>query len=609
MKKIAILLLSACFFFSAPVLAIEPLLSGNMQATQGPEYKPGELLVKYKASVRAAATEFYRNTLGITRLRAFKRIGVQHVKLPKDMNVEQALAIYSNDPDVEYAEPNYRYYATATPNDTDYSKLWGLHNTGQLVNGTSGTADADMDVPEAWDMITGGSGVVIAVIDSGVDYNHPDLAANTWTNPGESLTGTDSDGNGYVDDVRGWDFVDDDNDPMDYNDHGTHVAGTIAAVGNNGTGITGVCWNAKIMPLRGLDTLGSGWSDDLIAAIEYANNNGADVINNSWGGGGFSQFTRDAIAASPAVVVCAAGNNGADNDASPHYPSSYDCANIIAVAATDQNDALASFSNYGATSVDVAAPGVNIYSASPARQIVWSDTFDDGTISPWTTGGTPDTWALTSSVYYSPSYSLADSPGGNYVNNANNWAMVDTVVDFSSYEGTKLEYYFNGISESYFDYLHVETSTDGSVWTDHYQFSGSTGGSWFYWYPADLKTHEGNSSLYIRYRLTSDTSFAYDGWYVDDVKVTAHSSDTGDSGYQFMNGTSMATPNVAGVAALLKAYNPGLTNLQIKAAIENTVDAKGSLSGIVGTGGRVNAYEALLNIECDEEDKFEGVPQ
>jgi len=521
MKKIAILFLSVCFLFVSPALALDKVLSTKAKVQEGAEYVPGELLVKYKPSVRAAAAKFYQDTLGISTVKTFDFIGVHHVKLPGDMSVEQALLIYKNDPDVEYAEPNYIVHATATTPDDLVSNLWGLHNTGQTVNSTAGTNDCDIDAPEAWDFTTGYSGVIVAVIDSGVDYNHPDLAANIWSNPGETPgNSTDDDSNGYVDDVRGWDWVDGDNDPMDYNDHGTHCAGTIAAVGNNSTGITGVCWKAKIMPLRFLNTLGSGLTSDAISAIQYANQMGAHVISNSWGSYTYTQAVKDAIDASSAVVVCAAGNDTNDNDGGTHhYPSDYTSSNIISVAATDQNDGLASFSNYGATSVDVGAPGVNIYSGSPARQTVWSDNFDDGGLSPWTTGGSSGgPFGLTTSKSYSASYSLADSPSGNYANSDDHYAQVLATGSFSSYVGTKLEYYINGISESNYDFLYVYTSTDGSTWTQHYQLHGTSSGNWYNYWPADTKAHEGNSNLYVRYRFTSDGTNVYDGWYVDESR-------------------------------------------------------------------------------------------
>jgi subtilisin family serine protease len=594
MKKPALLLSVAFLILIYPLLAVASAAESKPSKPRGPAYVPGELLVKYRPSMGAAAAGYYRTHWGVSNIRTFKSTGVQHVKLPRDMTVEEALEVFRTDPDVLYAEPNYYWHLATTPDDTHFDQLWGLHNTGQSINGTNGTADADIDAPEAWNISTGSSNVVIAVIDSGVDYNHPDLPANIWINSGEIAgNGIDDDGNGYIDDTRGWDWVDDDNDPMDYNDHGTHVAGTIAAVGNNATGVTGVCWSAKIMVLRAFDTLGSGTTALEIEAIEYANAKGAHIINNSWGGTGFSSFLKDAIDASSAVVVCAAGNEGTNNDSTPFYPASFTSTNIIAVAATDQNDNRASFSNYGATSVDVAAPGVNIYSGSPARKNIFRDDFDDGTLIPWTTDGSGGPFGLTTSQYISAYYSLADSPLGNYANNDNHWAQVHASSDFSSYVGTKLEYYFKGSSETYFDYLHVETSTDGSDWTDHYQFSGSTGENWIGYYPADTKGHEGASDLYIRYRFTSDVSNIDEGWHVDDVALTAWSPDTNDAGYQRMNGTSMAAPHVSGVAALIKACNPSLTNTEIKAAIENNVDSKLSLDGKVATGGRLNAYKAL----------------
>jgi len=602
MKRLSILILLAICFLATPVLAFELDSISSGQPSKGPAYVPGELLVKYRPSIRAAATEYYRTQWGITTLKIFRTIGVQRLKLPKELTVEEALEIYKDDRDVEYAEPNYYRYATATPNDTGFGQLWGLHNTGQSVNGASGNADADIDAPEAWDITTGSSDVIVAVIDSGSDYNHPDLSANIWTNSNEIAgNGIDDDGNGYIDDIRGWDFVDDDNDPVDSNDHGSHVAGTIAAVGNNSTGVTGVCWTAKIMVLRFLNTFGLGTTSNSISAIEYANAKGAHVINNSWGGGGFSQALKDAIDASSAVVVCAAGNDGTDNDSTPHYPSSYDSSNIIAVTATDQNDNLASFSNYGATSVDVAAPGTNIYSSKPGRQTVWSDNFDDGSISDWTTGGTNNTWNTTNSLSYSASYSLTDSPGADYQNNTDSWARAP-VLDLSSYSVAKLEFKLNGISESGYDGLLVQTSTDLSTWTVqniligstvYSGISGTTSGDWLSAY-VDLGAYDGESTTYIRFRFVSDGFITYDGWYIDDVTVTAASSSYDGTEYQYLDGTSMAAPHVSGVAALIKAQTPSLTNTEIKAAIENSVDSKTSLSARVATGGRVNAHNSLV---------------
>ncbi len=604
MKKLYILIMLATCFLVAPVLAFELDSISSDQPNKGPAYVPGELLVKYRPSIRAAATELYRTQWGIRTLQTFRTIGILHVKLPKGLTVEEAMDIYRDDPDVEYAEPNYYRYAMATPDDAYFDRLWGLHNTGQDVNGTGGTADADMDAPEAWEITTGSNSVVVAVIDSGVDYNHPDLSANIWTNPDETAgNGIDDDGNGYVDDVRGWDFVDDDNSPDDSNGHGTHVAGTIAAVGNNSTGVTGVSWAAEIMVLRFLNAFGLGTIADEISAIEYANAKGAHVINSSMGGAGFSQAEKDAIDASSALVVCAAGNEGSDNDSTPSYPASYTSSNIITVAATDQDDNLASFSNYGATSVDVAAPGINIYSIKPSRETAWSNNFDDGDASDWLTGGT-SFWGF-SLISFSGSYSLADSPGGNYQNNTSSWLKAH-LLDLSSHTGAKLEFKLNGSSESLYDFLYVQASTNGADWTnqdvmvDSQILSGISGTTSGFWLDAsaDLGAYDGNSTFFIRFLFTSDNTVPDDGWYIDDVAIKVASSTYDGTEYQYLQGTSMAAPHVSGLAALIHAQKPSLTNTEIKAAIENTVDIKSSLSGKVATGGRINAYSALASLDA-----------
>ncbi|MCP3942795.1 MAG: S8 family serine peptidase [Desulfobacteraceae bacterium] len=248
------------------------------------------------------------------------------------------------------------YKINATPNDSYWSSLWGLHQSN----------DADIDAPEAWD-ISKGNDVVIAVIDTGVDYNHPDLVQNMWTNSGE-IPGNniDDDNNGFIDDVYGWDFANGDGNPIDGHNHGTHVAGTIAAKGNNNLGVVGVNWNARIMALKGLSDGGSGYISNLANCLIYAVDNGAKISNNSWGGGGYSQAMNNALNYAKNnghLFIAAAGNDyGNNNDSSPHYPSSYSHDNIIAVAATNQSDNLASFSNYGANSVDIAALGVSILS-------------------------------------------------------------------------------------------------------------------------------------------------------------------------------------------------------------------------------------------------------
>lgn len=309
------------------------------------------------------------------------------LQLPEGVSAPEMQQIMSHDPRVSYAELNQIYYlpqgeessqdpsggmlladaqpkalAQKIPNDLS-ANLWGMHNTGQ----SNGTANADINAPEAWNLSVGRSdGAPTAVIDTGVDYRHEDLAANMWVNSGEIPgDGIDNDGDGYVDNIYGINAYDGTGDPMDGHSHGTHVAGTIAAVGDNGKGVVGVNHKARIMAIKIFNDKGQTNSAAIIRGINFATSHGARVTNNSWGGGAFSQAIMDAFTACPALHIMAAGNESTDNDATPHYPSSYDLANNIAVAASDRNDRMARFSCYGATSVDIAAPGKDIYSTVP----------------------------------------------------------------------------------------------------------------------------------------------------------------------------------------------------------------------------------------------------
>ena len=347
--------------------------SENTQ-NQEPEAVANQVIVKFNPGIRSADISTLQASLGASVLETTNTSGVQLWSIRGD--ADAAIAAHRNNPAIEYIEPNYIVQTTAIPDDPDFDQHWGLNNTGQ----TGGTPDADIDAAEAWDITTGSSDVVVGVIDTGVDYTHPDLVDNIWTNPGEIAgDGIDNDGNGYVDDVHGYDFINNDGDPFDDNGHGTHVSGTIAARGNNGTGATGVNWSAQIMGLKFLDAGGSGTTFAAIQAIEYATmmktqyGVNINLTNNSWGGGGFSQALSDAIEAAgdaDQLFIAAAGNGGFDgigddNDLTPHYPSNYDLDNIISVAATDDNDNKSGFSNFGETSTDLGAPGSNIWSTLP----------------------------------------------------------------------------------------------------------------------------------------------------------------------------------------------------------------------------------------------------
>jgi len=420
------------------------------------------VIVQYKMNVVSAlgsvepVSENVNAAIGASVIKNDSELGIsglEVVELSGNISVADAITQYEQNPLIEYAEPDYILHiidpvevnvsdqttttqevssesnsasSSIIPNDTYFYRLYGMHNTGQAFYGSlSGTADDDVDAPEAWSYTTGSSNVIVAVVDSGVQTDHPDLSGNVLT---------------------GYNFITDTEGQTDDNGHGTHCAGTIGAIGNNGKGVAGVCWNVTILPCKFLDSSGSGYTSDAIEAINYARDEGASIISNSWGGDYYSSSLKSAIENSGALVVCAAGNDGVNTDYIPQYPSAYDSSNIISVAATDWNDDLADFSNYGNYTVDVGAPGYYIYST----------------------------------------------------------------------------------------------------------LKGST--------------------------------------------------------YGFKSGTSMATPMVSGIAALVKSANSSITVPDLKSAIMNTVETKSSLTGKCVTGGRVNAYLAVKSVSPALQAMFYGVP-
>jgi subtilisin family serine protease len=364
-------LIAVIFLFT-----IQSILYGQedpnlVRAQQHASYVEGEILVKYKETVTARIMSNSWQQWGVAVVKDYHDLNLRKCTV-SPANMEQAIAGFKSDPAVEYAEPNYIVHVLETvPNDSRFGEQWALRNTGQ----TGGSSDADIDAGEAWDVQKGSASVLVGIIDTGIDYNHPDLQANIWKNPGESgngreTNGIDDDGNGFVDDWRGWDFANNDNDPFDDNRHGTHVAGTIGAVTGNGTGVAGINWNVGLIGLKFLTASGSGSTSDAIEAILYAIQMNIPVLNNSWGGGGFSQALADAIdAANQAGIlfVAAAGNESKNTDTNANYPSNYTSENIISVASTDHSDVLSSFSNYGIVTVDLAAPGSAILSTVPGN--------------------------------------------------------------------------------------------------------------------------------------------------------------------------------------------------------------------------------------------------
>ena len=553
-------------------------------------FVPGELLVKFKSGVPAAdrAAALRAHGARVDRALALQNLFV--AKLDAGRGVRAAAAALGRRDDVEYAEPNWILRSLATPNDPRFTDgdLWGLHQAN----------DVDIDAPEAWNVTTGSANIVVGVVDTGVAWQHPDLAANIWTNPDEIAgNGVDDDANGKVDDVRGWDFLNGDNDPYDDNEHGTHVAGTIGAVGNNGVGVVGVNWNVKIMPLKFLGADGNGTTSAAVEAIIYARDEGAKVVNNSWGGGPFSQPLQDAFANSPNVLfVNAAGNGGAEgvgdnNDSVPTYPCNNPVANIICVAAIDKTDALASFSNFGATQVDIGAPGVEILSTVPGfGPPNLFETWETDIAGRWTPGGTPNTWARTTAAKVSGTWSATDSPAGNYPNLSENWIQTGP-INLVAQTNCVLSYALRlGVHAS--DVFFVDASADGTNWTMIDGWVGTTSGAFFR--PVVALGGFSGSNVFLRFGVASDEALTGDGAYVDDVQVSC--AEPTAANYDVFQGTSMASPHVAGVAALALAKNESATVAQVKAAILNSADPTPSLNGKVVTGGRVDAIGTLALI-------------
>lgn len=365
----------------------------SARAQVGINAVPGELLIKIKPNATPLAVRDMLTRMQAQALERVDNYGWIRVRVPTRQINEQILQHVRQFPQVQAVEPNFIVQAIGIPNDPSFKSLWGLHNTGQ----TGGTAGADIDAPEGWDKFTpAGNRVVVAVIDTGVDYTHPDLNSRIWVNADEVAgNGVDDDRNGFVDDVRGWDFVNNDSDPMDDHNHGTHVSGTIAATFNNGVGVAGVAGPAdvRIMPLKFLNSSGSGSTSNAIKALDYATANGAVVSNNSWGGGSFSQALADALQRNHQagrLFVAAAGNNSRDTDSSPYYPQGYDVPNVISVASTTSSDTLSSFSNYGSRTVDLGAPGSSIYSTVRGGYSSFSGT---SMATPHVVGGIALIWA------------------------------------------------------------------------------------------------------------------------------------------------------------------------------------------------------------------------
>jgi len=554
-------------------------------------YVEGEVLIKYRPTVGVATRQDLMARLRLQELHTIGGLRVMHAKLPPGQSVEQAMQAFAQDPAIEYVQPNYIYKAMAAPNDPLYGQQWGFRNTAQQVTGGSwttnnpGIASADMNVESAWDHITDCRAVVVAVVDSGVNYLHQDLAANMWDG-----------GASYPN--HGFDFVNSDNDPLpaDADGHGTHVAATIAASGNNGIAGSGVCWQARIMAVRVLSASG-GTTASVVAGVNFSVTQGARVINMSLGGPVFDQAFSDSITTARdagVVVVVAAGNDSANNDTTAAYPCNYTHDNLVCVAALDQAFDLAGFSNYGSTTVDVGAPGTNVLSA-------WAGIHIEEDFSTWTRGGawtTVDCDPLglgeTTPMLVNPANWCSS---GTYANNASDVAY--RTYDFTGATAWRTEFFVRAYLETGLDYIDIARKTTGGDpfgpgGTALYSYSNSNA-LLIYTY-TDTTSSCANPNCSFGFRLRTNATNVLRGpgvfWMTTDSLVP------GTSATLVINGTSMATPHTAGVAALLMSFNPSYTYADTVAAIKNGGRSVPALANITVTGRAVDAFGSLSYIQA-----------
>jgi thermitase len=588
-KLIGVLALGVALAVSAPATAA-PKTNGWRGGDQ--RYESGEALVRFGAGVDAAERRDARSAADVDFDSALELPRTQVVTF--DGPVKDAIARLEDQPGVVDAQPNYIYHAlAAAPNDSQFGHLWGM-------GGTPG-----VNVLPAWDR-TQGAGQVIAIVDTGVDLTHPDLAGNL---------------------VAGHDFVDADNDPSDFNLHGTHVAGTAAAIAGNGQGVAGVAPGAKIMPVRVLDAEGKGNSGNIANGIAFAAQNGAGVINLSLGGpsGGGDSAMSAAIqeaANHNTVVVAAAGNENNNNDVNPTTPCTLPNANLICVAAVTKTGARSDFSNYGATTVDVGAPGGDgsgspdddILSTKPGWSTVFSEEWEGGFPGQWTPvhdTGDPD-WGLV--TFTSGNHAAADSPpgGASYLPNVDNGLVATNPVDLSGRQGCRFDFLIgldiDDISgDTFFDFATVGLSTGAGDFSS--DWAGNTtgpGGLGFHFEDVSLEHTgvAGRNDVKPFLRFHSDGTTQDDGAYVDGVHISCRQSSSypdtiggenaSDGGsYTAIAGTSMASPHVAGIAALVRAVDPGAPADQVVEAIRRGAKPVAGMQGVTVTGGAADAVGSI----------------
>jgi subtilisin family serine protease len=603
------LFLFLIIFFILPVNILFAEDIKNNKSLHNEAYVEGQVIIKFKHTFKQSVQSLNQEQKKQRVIQEIESVGVKYKKIhhlgnetyliklqeDKENDVNNAVRKLKNNKNIETTEPNYLYKLSALPNDPNWSYLWGLQK---------------IQAPQAWDVTTGSSNVVVVVIDSGIDYTHEDLATNIWINsqevPGD---GIDNDNDGYIDDVYGiapvcGAYSDKSvcSDIMDDWGHGTHVSGIIGAGGNNGVGGVGVNWSVKLLGCKACSKIIGGCP--LSATLKCYNyiatmkDRGVNIkaVNESLSGN-YSQLEYEAInnlRSKGILVVAAAGNNSYNNDYSPCYPCNYNIDNVICVASTDANDNLSYFSNYGMT-VHVAAPGESILSSvnndsdtQSGVSVIFSDDFESG-LANWSV---PQGAGLSEKYYKSPTHSISTSPDSNYSDNIP-INLLSNQINLSSYKNQKVFFDFyiypavsSGDKLGYAIMWEQGKATyanfDGGYLSPVWYYSG------VYYIPTDFRQNNSQISFFLN---PNNDGITNEGFFVDNVRVFSVSSQTNT--YEYMSGTSMATPFVTGLAALIWAKEPNLSYLDVKNRILSSVDVIAGLNGKVKTSGRINAYRAL----------------
>lgn len=597
---------------------------------------PGRVIVEWASDASRADRAAGRDDADTSLVQTLGSTRFQLVKVDPGQSVGDALAALDADPNVRLATRDGYSTMTSIPNDPLFNQLWGLQNTGLGIGGFGGAvAGADIHAPAAWDRTVGTPSTVIADIDSGYRFDDPDLGPVAWSNPGEIPgNGIDDDHDGYVDDTRGYDFVGpsadsptSDDDPTDDNivsgGHGLHTAGTMGAAGNNGVGIAGVAQNVRIMPLRVCANSAADDNDGLcpfssqIAAINYAGAKGARAANLSLGGTTFNPAVRDAFAHNPGTLfVISAGNDGQNNDpgATPHYPCAYDPTtsgiagavdNIVCVAATDQADRLASFSDYGATSVDLGAPGTETLSTYLDSETLFHDDFEDPSTfnANWPATGLNGGFARTSDAPLT-SFGMSATTGASPVANTvvESTKTLSVPAGYGSCTLTQTRTVAVDANDEY-DYFVL---SNGDI---KFQPKSTIANSAGTFQTPPISGLGGSNDVQIVVRFTTlSTPAANKGVWLDDIDFTCYKPAGVPLTYKLLDGTSMAAPHVTGAAGLLFSLNPSASVADVRSALLATVDPVASLAGRTASGGRLDVARALDEITVPDT-KITSAPQ